>query len=157
MAEHEQRSESLVQTLAATRDSSTSLVRETEPGALQLQQKRGRIASLEALQQAAMEDGSQGVGEWLAAQQMADKARLLEQMQVDDGWQLAVETVLGDYLQAVCVDDIGVLGSYLDSLQQGQLLLVELQRARPGACLPRRTGAQWRPRQSAVGGRARSR
>ena len=125
IAEHERSSESLVQTLAATRDKRTSLSADLNQVRSQLQQKRGRIASLEALQQAAMDDGSQGVGEWLAAQQIGDKARLLEQMQVDDGWQLAVETVLGDYLQAVCVDDIGVLGNYLDSLSQGQLLLVE--------------------------------
>ncbi len=125
MAEHERSSESLVQTLAATRDKRTSLSADLNQVRSQLQQKRGRMASLEALQQAAMDDGSQGVGEWLAAQQIGDKARLLEQMQVDDGWQLAVETVLGDYLQAVCVDDIGVLGNYLDSLSQGQLLLVE--------------------------------
>ena len=125
MAEHERSSESLVQTLAATRDKRTSLSADLNQVRSQLQQIRGRIASLEALQQAAMDDGSQGVGEWLAAQQIGDKARLLEQMQVDDGWQLAVETVLGDYLQAVCVDDIGVLGNYLDSLSQGQLLLVE--------------------------------
>ena len=46
-------------------------------------------------------------------------------MQVDDGWQMAVETVLGDYLQAVCVDDIGKLGDYLDNLEQGRLVLVE--------------------------------
>ena len=72
-----------------------------------------------------MEDGSQEVGEWLEAQQLADKPRLLEQMQVDDGWQLAVETVLGDYLQAVCVEDIGKLGAYLGSLEQGRLLLLE--------------------------------
>jgi chromosome segregation protein len=38
---------------------------------------------------------------------------------------MAVETVLGDYLQAVCVDDIGKLGDYLDNLEQGRLLLVE--------------------------------
>ena len=72
-----------------------------------------------------MEDGNQAVGEWLQAQQIADKPRLLEQMQVDEGWQLAVETVLGDYLQAVCVDDIGQLGNMLGSLEQGQLLLLE--------------------------------
>ena len=41
-----------------------------------------------------MEDGNQAVGNWLAAQALGDKPRLLEQLQVDDGWQLAVETVL---------------------------------------------------------------
>ena len=125
MAEHEDRSESLVETLAATRDSGTNLSTELNQVRSQLQQMRGRQASLEALQQAAMEDGNKAVGEWLQAQQIADKPRLLAQMQVDDGWQLAVETVLGDYLQAVCVEGIGQLGDLLGDLEQGQLLLVE--------------------------------
>jgi chromosome segregation protein len=125
MAELEDRGETLVQTLASTRDSNTSQSTDLNQVRSQLQQMRGRQASLEALQQAAMEDGNKAVGEWLQAQQIADKPRLLEQMHVDDGWQLAVETVLGDYLQAVCVDDIGQLGHLLGNLEQGQLLLVE--------------------------------
>ncbi|RLA61949.1 MAG: chromosome segregation protein SMC [Gammaproteobacteria bacterium] len=125
MARLEERGETLVQTLATTRDTSTNHATTLNQVRSQLQQMRGRQASLEALQQAAMEDGNKAVGEWLQAQQIADKPRLLEQMQVDDGWQLAVETVLGDYLQAVCVDDIGQLGNLLGNLEQGQLLLVE--------------------------------
>ncbi|MCB1703262.1 MAG: chromosome segregation protein SMC [Halioglobus sp.] len=125
MAEHERQAESLVETLAATRDKRTQLSTELNQVRSALQQMRGRSASLEALQQAAMQDGSESVGQWLQAHQLADKARLLESMQVDDGWQLAVETVLGDYLQAVCVDDIDALGSFLDSFEQGNLLLVE--------------------------------
>jgi chromosome segregation protein len=125
MAELEDRSETLVETLASTRDSSTSQSTDLNQVRSQLQQMRGRQASLEALQQAAMEDGNKAVGDWLQAQRIADQPRLLEQMQVDDGWQLAVETVLGDYLQAVCVDDIGQLGHLLGNLEQGQLLLVE--------------------------------
>jgi chromosome segregation protein len=125
LATHEERSESLVQTLASTRDRRTSLAAELNQVRSALQQMRGRKASLEALQQAAMEDSNQGVGEWLQAQQLAHSSRLLEEMQVEDGWQLAVETVLGDYLQAVCVEDIGKLGSSLGSLGQGSLMLVE--------------------------------
>ncbi len=125
MAELEDRSETLVQTLASTRDNNTCQSTDLNQVRSQVQQMRGRQASLEALQQAAMEDGNKAVGEWMQAQQIADKPRLLEQMQVDDGWQLAVETVLGDYLQAVCVDDIGQLGHLLGNLEQGQLLLVE--------------------------------
>ena len=80
-----------------------------------------------------MEDGNQAVGEWLTARQIGDKPRLLEQMQVDDGWQLAVETVLGDYLQAVCVDDIGQLGETLGSLEQGRLLCWSAREQVPSA------------------------
>ena len=125
MAEHEARSDALVEQLSATRDRSSTLSADLNQARSTLQQKRGRQASLEALQQAAMDDGDASVGAWLQARQLADKPRLLEQIQVDDGWQLAVETVLGDYLQAVCVDEIGSLGSSLEQLEQGRVALLE--------------------------------
>ena len=125
MAEHEGSAETLIERVSSTRERSSQLSAELNNVRSTVQQLRGRQASLEALQQAAMEDGSAEVGEWLQAQQIADKPRLLEQLQVDDGWQLAVETVLGDYLQAVCVDDLGSLGQLLGSLEQGQLALIE--------------------------------
>jgi len=125
MAEHEHRGESLVTQLASTRERSSELSAQINEVRSQLQQMRGRQASLEALQQAATEDGNEAVGKWLSSRQLADKPRLLEQMQVDEGWQLAVETVLGDYLQAVCVDDIGQLGDTLGQLEQGRLALLE--------------------------------
>ena len=125
MSEHENRSESLVGKLSETRERNNTLAAELNEVRSDLQRLRGRQASLEALQQAALEDGSAAVGDWLQAQQIADRPRLLEQLQVEDGWQVAVETVLGDYLQAVCVDDIGRLGGMLHSLEQGRLALVE--------------------------------
>lgn len=133
MAEYEGRGEALVDQLAGTRDQSSRLSGELNQVRSSLQQMRGRQASLEALQQAAMNDGNQALGAWLEAQQLADKPRLLEQMQVDEGWQLAVETVLGDYLQAVCVDDIGHLGDSLALLEQGRLALLEAAADEPVA------------------------
>ena len=125
MAGHERYSETLVETLASNRDGRTKLSAELNHVRLELQQMRGRSASLEALQQAALQDGSEGVGPWLQARQLSDSSRLLDMMQVDNGWQVAVETVLGACLQAVCVDDIGALGGFLDSFEKGSLLLVE--------------------------------
>ena len=125
MAAQERRSEVLSGELDATRDRRTALSSELNQARSSVQQMRGRRASLEALQQAALQDSSRDVGEWLQARQLADTARLLETMQVDSDWQLAVETVLGDCLQAVCVDTIGPLGSHLASLEQGSLVLVE--------------------------------
>ena len=133
MAEHEGRGESLVDQLAATRERSNSLSTQLNQARSALQQMRGRQASLEALQQAAREDSSEAVGAWLAARQLADSPRLLDQLQVDDGWQLAVEAVLGDYLQAVCVDAIGPLGATLGQLEQGRLALLEAGAERPVA------------------------
>ncbi|MEH6570616.1 MAG: chromosome segregation protein SMC [Halioglobus sp.] len=125
LAEHEGTGEQLVEQVASTRDLGTQLSDQLNDVRSGLQQMRGRQASLEALQQAALEANDGNVSDWLATQNLEHKPRLLEQLQVDEGWQLAVETVLGDYLQAVCVDDIGPLGSMLNELEQGQLLLLE--------------------------------
>lgn len=133
MAEHEDGAGQAVEQISATREQINSLSTQLNEARSAVQQMRGRQASLEALQQAALEDGSAGVSDWLAARQLADKPRLLEQLQVEDGWQLAVETVLGDYLQAVCVDNLGALGGMLESLEQGQLALVEATESVSGA------------------------
>ncbi|MEP4484661.1 MAG: chromosome segregation protein SMC [Halioglobus sp.] len=125
MAEHEGQGESLAQGITSERDRGNELDTQLNAARSTLQQLRGRQASLEALQQAAMHDSEQEVGEWLESQQLSTKPRLLETLHVDDGWQLAVETVLGDKLQAVCVDSIEPLGELLDSLEAGQLVLVE--------------------------------
>ncbi len=125
MAEHEQQAEGLVGELESSREQADALSGELDQLRSTLQQKRGRQASLEALQQAAREDSDQAVGEWLAAAGLSDRPRLLDQLDVDDGWQIAVETALGDYLQAVCVDDIGALGDRFDALEKGQVALVE--------------------------------
>jgi chromosome segregation protein len=125
LAEHEGTGDQLVEQVAETRDMGTQLSDQLNDVRSGLQQMRGRQASLEALQQAALEANDGTVSDWLETQNLEHKPRLLEQLQVDDDWQLAVETVLGDYLQAVCVDDIGPLGSLLSELEQGQLLLLE--------------------------------
>ncbi|MFV0277111.1 MAG: chromosome segregation protein SMC [Parahaliea sp.] len=133
MAEHEQRGEVLAQELRGQRERGEALSTELDTLRSSLQQKRGRLASLEALQQAAMEDSDQAVGAWLRGAQLQDHPRLLEQLSVDEGWQLAVETVLGDDLQAVCVDDIAGLGEGLAALERGQLALVQAAPTAPAA------------------------
>ncbi|MDP4652053.1 MAG: chromosome segregation protein SMC, partial [Haliea sp.] len=50
-----------------------------------------------------------------------------------DGWQLAVETALGDYLQAVCVDQLDQFTQPLGDLHQGELSLVEASAVGAGA------------------------
>ncbi|KFE47604.1 chromosome segregation protein SMC [Pseudomonas syringae] len=87
----------------------------------ELQRLNGRLASLEALQQAAL-DPDTGTAEWLREHDLAERPRLAEGLQVEAGWELAVETVLGADLQAVLVDDFD--GLDLAGFQQGDLRLV---------------------------------
>lgn len=91
----------------------------------ELQVKRGRLASLEALQQAAREraDGA-GVDAWLSSEGLDSARRLVESLQVEPLWQRAVETVLGSVLQGICVDDIVSHGDALAQLAKGELTLL---------------------------------
>lgn len=88
----------------------------------ELQRLNGRLASLEALQQAALDPGT-GTAQWLREQGLDQRPRLAEGLRVASGWELAVETVLGADLQAVLVDDFA--GFDLAGFAQGDLRLVD--------------------------------
>nr|WP_288358205.1 chromosome segregation protein SMC [uncultured Pseudomonas sp.] len=87
----------------------------------ELQRLDGRLASLEALQQAALDPGK-GTAQWLRDNGLDQRPRLAEGLRVEAGWELAVETVLGADLQAVLQDDFG--GLDFAALEQGELRLV---------------------------------
>lgn len=101
----------------------------------ELQRLNGRIASLEALQQAALDPGD-GTAHWLRQQGLEQRPRLAEGLRVQPGWELAVETVLGADLHGVLLDD--VKGLPFDALEKGELRLLDLAAgavSRPGSLL----------------------
>ncbi|MCD8525001.1 MAG: chromosome segregation protein SMC [Gammaproteobacteria bacterium] len=71
----------------------------------QRQQLEGKRVSLEVLQKAALESHDQETKRWLSTHGFGDNKRLAQSIQVSSGWEHAVETVLGDFLQAICVDE----------------------------------------------------
>jgi chromosome segregation protein len=89
------------------------------------QDMRGRLASLQALQQAALGERGGAVNQWLERRGLTAAPRLAHHVEVNDGWERAVETVLGSYLEAVCVDGFGELTASLDELQQGALAVID--------------------------------
>ncbi|MDB6062976.1 MAG: chromosome segregation protein [Verrucomicrobiaceae bacterium] len=90
-----------------------------------LQSKRGRRASLEALQQAALGQQAGVVNDWLKQHGLAQQPRLAERLQVGGGWQAAVETVLGEQLQAVSVDSFDALAASTAELKKGRVTLLD--------------------------------
>ncbi|HBS42527.1 MAG TPA: chromosome segregation protein SMC, partial [Oceanospirillales bacterium] len=118
--------ESLEQTqiqLQSAREESEQLRRTLEEERQKLQQMLSRKATLEALQKAALGQGSEAVSHWLESHQLARRPRLAQRIQVADGWETAAETVLGDYLQAVLVDDMSATQNWLSSFSEGVLTL----------------------------------
>ncbi|HEX5046900.1 MAG TPA: chromosome segregation protein SMC [Gammaproteobacteria bacterium] len=91
----------------------------------QLQTNRGRLTSLEALQQAALGKTSEQVNRWIASQELGDRSRLAQELTVERGWERAVETVLGPYLQALTIQSIDRVAASLPELTEGGLTLLE--------------------------------
>ena len=90
----------------------------------QIQAARGRLASLEALQHAALGQEKNVALDWLKAQGIHGNRRLGEALEVEAGWETAVETVLGSLLEAVTVDAPADWLDALGSLGQGRVALV---------------------------------
>jgi chromosome segregation protein len=86
---------------------------------------RAELASLEALQAAALADRARGAGEWLAAAGLGARPRLAAALEVESGWERAVEAVLGDYLEAVCVPELDAPSRELGRLEAGRVTLLE--------------------------------
>jgi len=79
--------------------------RSSEDGALHearqsLQNARGRFASLETLQQAALREDDAELQQWLGGQGLMQAPRLASALKVERGWEAAVEHVLEGLLQA---------------------------------------------------------
>ncbi|NNG11962.1 MAG: chromosome segregation protein SMC [Halobacteria archaeon] len=102
---------------------------------------RGRLSSLETLQQAALGQGSDRVSGWLESQGLNEAPRLAQQIQVESGWEHAVETVLGTYLEAVCVDGLDDAERMLAGLEQGAISLFDTRVTAGSECSSDRLAA----------------
>ena len=86
---------------------------------------RAELTSLEALQAAALCDRAGQGSEWLRATGLAARPRVAAALEVESGWERAVETALGDYLEAVCVEGLDTLSESLTGLAAGSVMLIE--------------------------------
>ena len=120
---HHEQAHMLLDTLQQHRQAVETEREKINAAKQQLSQWQMRYASLQALQKAAQNQGSEAMHHWLESHQLARKPRLLESLQVTQGWEIAVETVLGNYLQAIMLDNLDPVQHWLGALQQGQVTL----------------------------------
>ncbi|MGE7137143.1 chromosome segregation protein SMC [Luteibacter sp. NPDC031894] len=99
----------------------------------QLQTARGRQASLEALQTAALGQEESAASGWLSRLGLDRSRRLGEALQVDAGYESAVETVLAGVLDGVLVDAPASLTPEFASLGQADVALFASAQGGPGA------------------------
>jgi chromosome segregation protein len=119
IAERRQRSQRLQDELAAARSEQQTL--------------GGRLASLQALQQAARGADDRSTQRWLDQHGLARARRLLEAVEVAPQWQAAVELVLAEQLQAVLVERLEPAAAGLGAIERGSLHLLETTGDAPAA------------------------
>ncbi|PVZ66672.1 chromosome segregation protein SMC [Pelagibaculum spongiae] len=88
-----------------------------------LQQQKGRETSLKVLQQAALGLGQEQANQWLEQQGLENAPRVGQLLEVESGWELAVETLLGERLEAVSIENLA--GLNLDQTPASGQWLVE--------------------------------
>src|SRR3989338_19539 len=91
-----------------------------------LQQKRETQVSLEAVQALALGQKDDNVSIWLEQQQLTHKPRLAQQLEVEKGWEKAVEIVLGPYLEAICADNLDITDDLFGALEQGTVTVIDV-------------------------------
>lgn len=81
----------------------------------------GQNASLQALQQMALGQHETYVMEWLKDNHLTENSRLAELLEVEAGWEFAVEKILNVNLQAIYIKDQTQIRSALNKLKKGNV------------------------------------
>jgi len=102
-----------------------SLEKQIDSARADRERSRAEVMSIEALQRAALGQADSRNDDWLRASGLAGRPRLAEALQVQAGWERAVETVLGDYLEAICVEGLDDLTEPLGRLGNSHLSVFE--------------------------------
>ena len=116
--------ESRKQSLASLQEQQRGQQSELAELRKQAQAARGRLSSLETLQHAALGQEQGAASQWLQAQGLDSAARVGERITVESGWENAVESALGQLIEAVIVDAPEQLVDALGELGEGRLALV---------------------------------
>ena len=90
----------------------------------ELQSARGRLSSLEALQNAALGQEQGAAVDWLKKHGLDSARRVGETLDVQEGWEAAVEGALGQMIEGVLVEAPESLVEALGELGEGRLTLV---------------------------------
>lgn len=114
-----------VEQISTIRQNSSRLQQEQNEVLAELQKVTGRLSSLETLQEAALGKKGEETAQWLERHQLDQASRLAEKIDVESGWQGAVEMVLGFHLQAICIDGVAGVTSSIESLQNGSITLFD--------------------------------
>jgi len=90
-----------------------------------LQDDSAQLNSLKALQTAALGEDNQEVNRWLQQHGIKNNARVASKLEVQTGWEQAVDTVLGKHLNAISVDRLEQFSGDMANFKDGRIWMVD--------------------------------
>ncbi|MFI4956678.1 MAG: chromosome segregation protein SMC [Gammaproteobacteria bacterium] len=106
--------------IQAARDDITAAQDALDDHKEEIQSTKADLTKQVALQEAALKGVHQSTNDWLKAKGFNDAKRLAQCLRVEPGFEQAIETVLGDTLQAVCVADLYTVRDGLSDFPAGE-------------------------------------
>jgi len=120
----QQQQQSYVESISTLRQNIDLQSTQLDEYRTQVQNQRGRLSSLETLQQNVLSESSDELKRWLAQQQFNDSKRLTETLKVENGYEKAVEVVLSPLLSAYCVGSQNLSASSLNQISDQGIALI---------------------------------
>ncbi len=106
IAQHGEQLQSVTQQMQSLRQTITEAQKELQSLHARHSQIQGEISALETLQRHALGKDKPKLQALLAQHGWDSAPRLAEHLQTTGGWNNAVETVLAEFLEAVCIEDL---------------------------------------------------
>jgi len=90
-----------------------------------LQDDSAQLKSLKALQAAALGEDNQQVNQWLQKRGINDNERVASKLDISDGWELAVDTVLSKQVNAIALNRLEDLAADMHDFKDGRIWVVD--------------------------------
>ena len=121
--------EATTEEIQRLRSEESTLAAELDELRERLQLEKGRSSSLKALQEAALGRISEEAAAWLDRNKRRTAPRLASRLEVEEGWERAVEAMLSGYLSAVEADSLEAVAEDLQGLSESGLAVIEGKQA----------------------------
>lgn len=108
-----------------SRERYQSLSAESDHARSSLREVQGKRASLEKMLEHSTGRNRKELNRWLESNKLAGSPRLLEKIEVANGWERAAETILSEFVEAVCVENSDELVGCLAQLGNEGVALLE--------------------------------
>ena len=116
---------SINENILKLRQKNNSMTASSESESKALRDKESELFRLNALQDAAYGNSEGQSIKWLEKSGLSKNKRIAQNLNVANGWEIAVETVLGDYLEGLCMNSMQQAIDTVKDFKEGRVTLID--------------------------------